>query len=87
MSNSKVTDEQIDEIYTAIDTLMANGCWNFLNECFANLELKVWRTDLDILLSYATASLPGKSKIPARQHFIKTCKVRHPDIELWKGLE
>jgi len=85
--NNKISDKQIDEIYTAVDVLMKANCWDFLNECFANLDLKVWRTDIDILLSYATASLPAKSKLPAREHFIKTCKSRHPDIKLWKGLD
>jgi|APCry1669193128_1035447.scaffolds.fasta_scaffold22432_2 hypothetical protein len=84
---NKVTDKQIDEIHTAIDVLMKCGCWNVLNEMFTGLDLKVWRTDIDILLSYATASLSGKKNIPARESFINTCKRIHPDIELWKGLD
>lgn len=76
-----------DEVYIAIDILMESNCWEFLNECFSNLDLKVWRTDIDTLLAYATASLPGKSKIPSRVGFINTCKRFHPDVTLWVGLE
>jgi hypothetical protein len=82
-----ITDTELDEIYTSINVLMKSECWNFLNDFFSNLILRVWRTDIDILLSYATASLPGKSKMPAREQFIKTCKRLYPDVELWKGLD
>ena len=85
--NSKITDKQIDEIYDAMDALMKAQCWKFLNDFFTDLCPRVWRTDIDILLSYATSTLPAKSKIPSRDKFIKTCKHLFPDVELWKGLD
>lgn len=84
---SKLTDKEMDEIFLAIDSLMRAGCWNFLDEYFENFCQRVWRTDVDVLLTYATASFPGKSKIPSRARFIKTCKNLFPDVELWKGLD
>jgi len=84
---SKIVDKELDEIYTAIDALMKAGCWNFLNEFFEHFCQRVWRTDINILLGYATASLPGKSKIKSREKFIRTCKHLFPDVELWKGLD
>jgi len=83
---SKVVDKELDEIYTAIDSLMRAGCWNFLHEHFKALEQQTWRLDVDVLLTYATVSLPGKKKIPSRERFIKSCKMRHPDVD-WKGLD
>jgi hypothetical protein len=85
--NNKTTDKEIDEIFTAIDALMRAGCWDFLNEFFEHFCQRIWRTNITILLTYATASLPGKSKIPSRERFIKTCKHLYDDVELWKGLD
>lgn len=82
----KVSEKGLDEIYNAIDALMKNECWNFLNELFIYWEMRVWRTDLDILLAYAIASCAGKSKLPARKHFMNTCMRIHTDSKLWKGL-
>ena len=84
---SKTTDADLDDIYDTIDLLMRNGKWNLLNELFQIWEQQAWRTDLDRLLGYATASFPAKSKIPSRRAFIEKCKVLHPEAELWKGLD
>lgn len=81
-----ISDKDIDEIYDALDVLMTAKCWGFLNSLFIGLTPSAWRTDLDILLAYATASLPAKSKINSRKMFMEQCKKLHPDPELWKGL-
>jgi hypothetical protein len=83
---SKVSDKKLDEIYAAIDALMRVGAWNFLDELFTTWETRVWRTDIDILLAYATASYPAKSNIPSRKFFMSSCLRIHPKPELWKGL-
>jgi hypothetical protein len=83
----KTYDSEIDEVYNAIDALMREGCWKFLNELFVTWEQRVWRMDIDILLAYATASFPGKSNIPARKMFMDKCLRVYPDKDLWKGLE
>ena len=80
-------DHHLDEIYDTIDLLMKNGKWIILNQLFELWESRAWRTDLDILLGYATASLPGKSKIPHRAVFMDKCKRLYPDKKLWSGLE
>lgn len=82
----EVSDRILDEVYSAVDALMREGCWNVLDDMFIYLETKAWRTPLDILLSYATASFPGKSKIPARKFFMDRCLIIHPTPELWNGL-
>lgn len=81
------TDEQLDEIYDAVHALGKLKCFNVLHDILVNLEMKAWRTDLDILLGYATATLPFKSKLPYRVHFINKCKLLHSDPALWKGLD
>lgn len=83
---SEVSDKQLDEIYDAIDALMRAGAWSFLDELFVTWEMRIWRTDVDILLAYATASFPAKSKLPSRKFFMSSCLRIYPDAELWKGL-
>ena len=82
----KTTDIKLDEIYDAFDALMKAKCWNFIDGYLHDLCMRCWRTDIDILLAYATATLPAKTKLPHRKMFIDTCKHLHPNLELWKGL-
>ena len=84
---TKVSYKELDEIYDAMDALKKAGCWNFLDQYFSDLVVRAWRTDVDILLAYATTSLACKSHLPSRVQFINTCKHLHPDKELWKGLD
>lgn len=82
-------DSQLDEIYDTADYMMRRGYWHTLNELFECMTNKVWRTDLNILLGWATATLPGKSKIPNRARFMDECLKHHSDAnepDLWKGL-
>ena len=84
---NKVSDEEISEIYSAIDALMKNENWNFLNDYYDNLALRAWRLPLDILIAYADVSFESKNKIDSRKRFMDTCIHLHPNKELWKGLE
>ena len=81
------TDKEIDEIYDAVDILMSNGCFGFLNEHLSHLVPMAWRMDLDILLAYVTATLPAKSQLASRARFLNKCMELHPTKKLWKGLE
>lgn len=78
---------ELDKIHDAIDVLMKNGCWDFLNDYLLDLRMKAWRTDINLLVGYATVTLPSKSKLPNRKLFVDTCKKLYPDPELWEGLE
>jgi len=82
-----MNEKNIDCIYDAVDSCMKGGRWNLLNNLFLIITKNAELKELDILLSYATSSLPGKNNIPARADFIKRCKELHPNPELWKGLE
>ena len=86
-NDCKISDEKLDEIYRSIDVLMIEGSWNFLNELFFLWAASAWKTDLDVLLAYATASFPAKSKILSRKYFMECCMSRYPDEKLWKGLK
>ena len=81
------TDVELDEVYAAMDALMLAGCWVFLDEYLHGMVMRTWRTDVDILLAIATATLPGKSKLPARVIFLDNAKRLFPGKELWKGLD
>jgi hypothetical protein len=83
----KITDKQLDDVYDTLDYLMTKGQWTILEDLFIYWGQTAWRTELDLLLAYATASLPAKTKIVNRPAFIKQCMKFHPDPELWKGLE
>jgi hypothetical protein len=80
------TEPEIDEIYDAVEALMDEGCFGFLNEHLFHLTPMVWRMDIDILLAYATATLVEKNKLPAREGFLNQCRKMHPGRKLWDGL-
>jgi len=81
------TNKEIDDLYDTLDVLMYKGKWDLLNSIFILWTDHAWRTDVDRLLTYATASLPAKTHILSRPAFIARCKQLYPDPELWKGLE
>lgn len=83
----RTMDSQLDEIYCAVDSLMRNGCWEYLGTNLIDITHKAWRIDVDILICYATATFPAKSKLPARKQFMEKCRSLHPDEELWEGLD
>ncbi len=76
-------EDKIKEIHISVDVLISSKCFWILNDIFYGLSLRAWRTDVDELLEYATASLSGKDKIPSRKHFIETCQKLYPDVD-WK---
>jgi hypothetical protein len=81
-----IASKYVDEIHDAIDALLKAECWNFVDEILHNLTQRAWRTPLDELVTYATATLPAKSKLPGRERFMVTCKHLHPKDDIWKGL-
>ncbi len=83
----EVTDADIDEIYNAMDALMKANCFSFINNYLGELVKSTWKMPLDILLAYATVTLPYKSLLPTRKKFIENCMRLHSDSKLWKGLE
>ena len=83
----KNIDARRDDINDAMELLMKAGHWKFIDGIFEDLIFRVWRTDIDILLGYATISLPSKRKIPHRKFFMAECRLRYPDEKLWKGLD
>ena len=85
--NKKILNKEIDKIHNAIDVLMRNDCWDFIDDILYDFTPRLWRTDIDILLSYATATFPGKSKLPSRKEFMRLCTSLHSDPKLWSGLE
>jgi hypothetical protein len=84
---SKTSEKKLDEIYDVIEVLMREGHWRFIDEFLDNLIIRMWRTDIDELLAYATATFPGKSNIPSRAAFISHCKAQFPNKSLWKDLD
>lgn len=85
-----MTDKEIDDIYAAADLLMKKGRWSLLDELMEFYADTAWRMPLDILITWATVTLPVKSKLKNRQWFIEECLKYHSDPDdpqLWKGLE
>jgi hypothetical protein len=79
-------NNKIDIIYDAMGALIKAECWEYLNDRFNELTLQAWRHDFDILIAYATATLPVKSKISNRNMFMDKCKELYPHDD-WGGLE
>jgi hypothetical protein len=82
-----MTNKDIYVIYDGVEALMKAEEWEFLNKHIDILVMSVWRTEIDELLSYLTATLPCKSKLPARERYFRMCKQLFPDEKIWDGLE
>lgn len=80
-------DKELDEIYRAIDALFREGCFDFVDWLLEDKTGQVWRTDVVILVGYATITASAKSKLPSRPMFLAQCKRYHSDPTLWKGLD
>lgn len=78
----KTTDQKLDELYDGIQALAKQECWWFLDSLLQDFTPRIWRTDLDMLLGYATATFPFKSKLPSRVKFLDICKKLYYDPEL-----
>jgi len=82
-----MSDKELDDLYRLVDDLMLEGDWWLLNNLFVSWCAPDSTATLDARLGIATATLPGKSKLPNRREFMDMCKRLHPDPELWKGLD
>lgn len=84
---SELNEKELNEIHIAVDLLMKNDCWGLLDDLLDNLMIRAWRTDIYQLLAYATATLPGKDKLPSRTSYVGHCKRLFPKKGIWEGLE
>ncbi len=85
-----MTDAEIDDIYEVADLLMTRGRWFLLDDLLEFYADASWRMPLDMLITWATVTLPVKSKLKNRKRFIEECLKFHSDPDdpqLWKGLE
>ena len=85
-----MTDKEIDGIYETAKLLMENGRWSLLDDLLEFYADAAWRMPLDMLVTWATVTLPAKSKLRNRGRFIDACLKFHSDPDdpqLWKGLE
>lgn len=82
-----MTDKELDELYETADLLMKKGRWSLIDDLLEYYANAAWRMDLDLLLGWATVTLPAKSKLSKRAQFIESCIKFHNEPNLWKGLE
>lgn len=88
MIEDGISDQELYKIYVFLDILMYSECWRILNIIFRELTILIDKSwNIHILLSYATASLAGGSKIPNRKAFLDKCKEIYPKESLWVGLD
>jgi hypothetical protein len=80
-------DTELDEIYRAIDALFRAGCFDFVDWLLEDKTGQVWRTEVVVLVGYATITAAAKSKLPHREMFLAQCKRYYPDPKLWQGLD
>lgn len=85
-----MTTKEIDAIYDAADMLMKEGHFFLIDDLLEYYGLGAWRLDIDLLMSWATVTLPAKNKLKRRGFFMEKCLKFHSDPkepDLWKGLE
>ena len=88
--DNAMTDKEIDDIYETADLLIKKGRWSLLDNLLEFYAMTAWRMPLDMLITWATVTLPVKSKLKNRKWFINECLKFHSDADdpqLWKGLE
>ncbi len=78
---------KINKIHKEIKVLIKEECWWFIDEFLFNFKQQIWRTDINELVAYATATLPAKEKLPSRSEFMRLCMTFFPNKKLWKGLK
>ena len=80
--------KELDDLYDTADLLMKKGRWSLIDDLLEYYANSAWRQDVDMLLGWATVTLPAKSKLSKRPQFIASCvKFHHEEPDLWKGLE
>lgn len=82
-----MTDKELDELYDTADLLMKKGRWSLIDDLLEYYAGAAWRMDVDMLLGWATVTLPAKSKLSKRVQFIDSCIKFHNEPDLWKGLD
>ena len=82
-----MTDKELDELYDTADLLMKKGRWSLIDDLLEYYAGAAWRMDVDMLLGWATVTLPAKSKLSKRVQFIDSCIKCHNEPDLWKGLD
>ena len=86
----QMTNAEIDDMYEFGDLLMQSGRWSVLDDLLEFYADAAWRMPLDMLITWATITLPAKSKLKNRGRFIEACLKFHSDPNqpsLWQGLE
>jgi len=80
------TDRDIDVIYDYFDSCMRHGEFDVIDGILLSLCSSLPSMDLDIALTYLTASYPVKSKLPNRKVFFCKC-LETINKEMLKNLE
>jgi hypothetical protein len=84
-----MTNTEINPVYDAVYLLMNAGEWSILNDITECYVVVVENLSIDVLLTWATATLPAKSKLKNRVRFMDACLKFHSspkDPNLWNGL-
>lgn len=66
------TDAALDLLYDSIDELMRTGRHSTINSIFC--EISPTNLSLDLLLGILTATLPARSRLPARAKFLEAVR-------------
>ena len=73
---SDVPEKVLDDIHEWVDGRMYDKDYDRLNTAMNVCFLITHEIDLDILMSFLTATLPVKSKLPHRNNFIYRLRCR-----------
>jgi len=82
-----MTSKEIDVIYEGVEALLKAKAWEFLDKHMELMIMSIWRTEIDELIVYLTATRCVKSKLPSRAKYFAACTALFPDQEMWKDVE
>lgn len=75
--------ETLSAIYSESDEMMSSGRFEDLDRKIA--ELNPREMSVDVMLGWLTATLPAKSKLPARSRFLSACLAEIVERGEWES--
>lgn len=85
--NGTGNDITIKSIYQWVAEEAVKGRWATLDDFFAYKVYHINECPLDVLVAYASATLPYARFLPARKAFVEKCAVLHYNPTLWNRLK
>ena len=74
--HEKLADKLLDLFYDSFNTLLNTKAYGMIDGLISSIDARSSDFDNDILLGILTATLPAKSKLPARENLLKNVRTK-----------